>query len=182
MKQNCFDPFPILETERLYLRELQITDEQEVFQIRSDEKVREFLSRPKAQTIEDARAYIFKIINGIAENEWIYWVISFEKDSKFLGSICLWNISFQESKAEIGFELLPGNQRLGIITEALMPVISYCFNIMGLETIEAEVSPENLRSIKLLEKFDFIPVSDSVRSSAEKNNNTLLYKLSRHKN
>lgn len=182
MKELSFNPFPILKTKRLYLRELKITDEQEIFEIRSDEKVREFLDRAKAETIEDARAFIRKIMNGISQNEWIYWAISLGEDPKFAGSICLWNISAENSSAEIGFELIPRYQRMGIITEAIKPVINFGFNVMGLEYIDAEVAPENLTSIKLLEKSGFIRISDSRKTAAGENIKTILYRLSRSKN
>ena len=56
-----FTPFPGLTTERLNLRQMKIQDENEIFALRSDERVQEFLDRPKAKIIDDARKFIEKI-------------------------------------------------------------------------------------------------------------------------
>lgn len=56
-----FTPFPRLTTERLHLRRLSIQDSKEVLLLRSNEKVNEFIERPKTITIEDATHFIHKI-------------------------------------------------------------------------------------------------------------------------
>ncbi len=99
-------------------------DEQDIFALRSSDEINKYLDRPKANTLDDARNFITKIINGIAKNESIFWVVTPKDRSKFLGSICLWKISREEAKAK-------------------------------LKTIEAELSPRNLKSVKLLEKNNF---------------------------
>jgi ribosomal-protein-alanine N-acetyltransferase len=76
-------------------------------------------------------------------------------ESKFLGSICLWNISREEAKAEIGFELLPENHGKRIMQEVIPRIIQFGFEEMKLQTIEAEVTPRNLKSLRLLEKNNF---------------------------
>lgn len=110
MNKINFTPFPNLTTEHFTLRQLTIADENEIFAIRSDESVAKYLDRPITKSIEEARQFIDKISNSISKNESIYWVITFKNDSKLIGSICLWNISWEESRAEIGFELFPDHQ------------------------------------------------------------------------
>ena len=92
-------------------------DEQEIFALRSSDEINKYLNSPKAHTLDDARNFISKIINGIAKNEAILWVVTPKGGTKFLGSICLWKISREDSKAEIGYELLPENDGKGIMQE-----------------------------------------------------------------
>jgi len=47
-------------------------------------------------------------------------------------------------------------QRKGIMQEALIKILDHGFNIMRLHSVEANVNPNNLASIKFLEKNDFI--------------------------
>ncbi|MBK7227389.1 MAG: GNAT family N-acetyltransferase, partial [Ignavibacteriales bacterium] len=75
---------------------------------------------------------------------------------RLIGSICLWNLSREENKAEIGYELLPDFQGKGIAQEAMLAVLDCGFNIMLLNKIEAYTHKENSSSIKLLEKFTFV--------------------------
>jgi [ribosomal protein S5]-alanine N-acetyltransferase len=164
-----FAPFPGLTTEHYYLREPEMSDENEIFAIRSDENVAKYLDRPIAKSIDEARQFIDKINNGINKNESIYWVITRKNENKFIGSICLWNISGEQSKAEIGFELFPDYQGKGIMQEVIPPVIEFGFNDMKLDLIEGEVDPENIKSIKLMEKFGFV--------YDKKLEDTIIYKL-----
>ena len=146
-----FTPFPFLATENYALRNLLPEDEQEIFALRSSDEINKYLDRPKAHTLDDARNFI----NSIAKNEAMFWVVTPKGGTKFLGSICLWKISREDATAEIGYELLPENHGKGIMQEVIPRVIQFGFEEMKLETIEAEVSPRNLKSIRLLEKNNF---------------------------
>ena len=150
-----FTPFPFLTTENYALRNLLPEDDQEIFALRSSDEINKYLDRPKANTLDDARNFINKITNGIAENEAIFWVVTSRSDAKLLGTICLWKISREEAKAEIGYELLPENHGKGIMQEVIPKVIQFGFKEMKLEMIEAELSPRNLKSVRLLEKNNF---------------------------
>lgn len=150
-----FTLFPILKTTRLLLRQLTLIDEKEIFEIRSSEKIAKYLDRPLCRSIDDARAFINKINKGIENNEWIYWAICEKEIFKLIGTICIWNISLKESKAEIGFELLPQYHGKGIMQEALKCVLDYGFNVLQLNSMEGEVDPANIKSIKLMEKYNF---------------------------
>ncbi|HKI78042.1 MAG TPA: GNAT family N-acetyltransferase, partial [Ignavibacteriaceae bacterium] len=95
-------------------------------------------------------------------------------NEKLVGTICIWQISEEQSKAEIGFELLPEFQRKGIMKEAVPAVINFGFEKLGLSFIEGEVAPGNTSSIKILEKnkFKLVPGSDL-------NAETVIYQLTK---
>jgi len=155
MDKINFTPFPSLTTERLILRRLSVEDENEIYAIRSDERVNKYLDRQSCTSLDEALKFINKINAGILNNESIYWAVSFKDKKKLIGTICLWNISDDCSKADIGFELFPEYQGKGIMQEAAKAVIEYGFNIMGLKRIEGEVAPGNTKSINLMRKFNF---------------------------
>src|SRR6266516_1182663 len=52
MNKICFTPFPSIATERFNLRPLTIEDENEIFALRSDDSINEYLDRPKANSID----------------------------------------------------------------------------------------------------------------------------------
>ena len=153
---NNICPFPILQTERLSLRKLSPDDAEEIFFLRTDENINKYIDRTRAKTIDDAYNFINKTNQSIDNNELIDWAIIFKNDSGLIGSICLWNFSREENKAEVGYELLPDFQGKGIAQEAMLVVLDYGFNVMLLNKIEADTRKENLASTKLLEKFNFI--------------------------
>jgi len=171
-----FTPFPFLTTENYSLRNLMPADEQEIFALRSSDEINKYLDRPKANTLDEARNFITKIINGIAKNESIFWVVTPKDESKLLGTICLWKISKDEAKAEIGFELLPENHGKGIMQEVIPRVLQFGFEEIKLEMIEAELSPRNLKSVRLLEKNNF-----TLAAVNEENPDSVVYALKRTK-
>ena len=150
-----FIPFPLLTTERLHLRQLVREDENEILQLRSNERVNQFLARDQYKTIYEARTFINKINKGISDGEWAYWGIALKNENKLIGTICLWNIQAEHYRAEIGYELHPSFWGKGIMKEALPKVIQYGFENMHLHSIEADLHPGNISSKKLLEKNGF---------------------------
>ena len=83
--------FPQLETQRLLLRELEDSDWESISFLRSDEKVNQFVVRPKAETREEALEFIEKIRGFVDSGDSFYWSISKKIESEMIGSICLWN-------------------------------------------------------------------------------------------
>ena len=166
-----FTPFPNLATERLTLRELKIEDENEIFVLRSDERILKYLDIPRAETVDDARKFIARIIDLVKKNESIMWGINLKDSDKLIGTICLWNISEDNTMADIGYMLHPDFQGQGIMQEAIVQVIGYGFGIMNLKIISAEVEPGNAKSINLLERNGF-----TCTSKAE---HTVIYSLAK---
>jgi ribosomal-protein-alanine N-acetyltransferase len=153
--RKIFTPFPVLKTERLTLRQLSITDDKEIFALRSDKQVNKYLDRDPCNTIEDARIFIHKIAKVVGQNEGIYWAITLTGNDKLAGTICLFNFSNENDQAEIGYELLPAFQGQGIMQEAASKIIVFGFDVIGLKAIEAYTHLENENSSKLLKKFNF---------------------------
>ena len=179
MLQTNFHPFTELTTERLVLRQLNPGDDNEIFAIRSDDRVNKFLDRPKCTTIEEAREFIDKINNSINNNESFYWGITFRNDNKLIGTICFWNISRENYKAEIGFELHPDFQGKGIMHEALSKIIQFGFSVLQLKSIEGWTHVNNLSSMKILEKNNFKRDMDAENKNKGKEElvNMLIYSL-----
>lgn len=161
-----------MKTTRFVLRQLTLDNEAEIFILRSDEGVLKYLDITKAESLDDARKFIEKIISRDNNNGWVYWAISLKNEPKLLGTICLWNISEDKTSADIGFTLLPEFQGKGIMQEIIPAVLEYGFTEMKLRKICGEVSPGNLKSKKLLEKFGFICTGEM--------ENTLIYILDRN--
>ena len=168
-----FTPFPNLTTERLKLRRMRVGDCNEIFFLRSDERVLKYIGIQKAETVDDARKYIEMINSGIDNNESIMWAMSLKNSDKLIGTICFWNFSPDKSKAEIGYVLHPDFQGNGFMQEAVVKVIEYGFKTMRLNCIDADVDPNNSRSIKVSERNGFTLTSRSA--------DTLIYSLLNNK-
>ncbi|MDN5287201.1 MAG: family N-acetyltransferase [Mucilaginibacter sp.] len=151
-----FNPFPILTTERLILRQFTYDDAPDLFEVRSNADIMQYIARPLAKTVDDA-VDLIKVINGLlSNNNGITWCISLKNDQRFIGSIGFWRIEKENYRAEIGYLLNPAYQGAGLMQEAIDAVIPHGFGSMNLHTIQANVNPGNAASIKLLEKNNFM--------------------------
>ena len=167
MLHRSFVPFPILTTERLTLRQLEINDEQEIFTLRSDNEINKYLGRQVANTIDDARNFINRINENINKNDSVYWAITLNDTNILVGTICLFSFSDEDAKCEIGYELLTNFQGQGIMKEAAEKVIDYAFNTIKVQKIEAIFHRDNQRSINLLEKLLFRNSNESDKTNPE---------------
>ena len=123
-----FTPFPILETARLRLRQIEMTDAENIYNHRLKEKVNTHLENFPHKSIDETKAFIVKIQNAVVANE----------------------------RGETGYTLEPEFHGKGYMTEALEKSIDYAFNTIKLKSIEAYTSKNNIASIKVLTKNNFI--------------------------
>jgi len=152
MLEINLDPFPVLSTERLTLREIQKADAEDIFFLRSDKQVLRFLDRKPVATVQEALQWIQMIYDYTKKNEAVTWGITLKGGPKLIGTITFWNIQKEHYRAEIGYVLHPAQQGKGLMQEAMTIVLAYGFKNLKLHSIEANVNPQNLASITLLEK------------------------------
>jgi len=170
MGDRNFTPFPVLKTERLTLRQLVSSDDNEIFALRSDDNVNKYLDRKPSKSINDAKTFIQTINKNIQNNESIYWAITLNGTDKLIGAICLFDFSDDNLKVEMGYELFPDFQGKGIMQEATSKVIDFGIQHIGLNSIEAYTHFENQSSTRLLEKFNF-------KKHSAGDNNLMMFKL-----
>jgi len=169
MEHRNLKTFPILTTERLTLRQLSDNDVQEIFILRSDALINKYLDRNPSKTLEDALEFIKKIKN----NSLSYWAIQQKGNKKLVGTICLFDISAELKKCEIGYELLTEYQGKGIMRETVKKIIEYSTQTLGLKTIDAYTHKDNQSSTNLLKELKF----KSTDRIDETNSNLILFRL-----
>lgn len=156
MLQLKFDPFPVLETQRLLLRRVEEKDAPEIFYFRSDPAILKHLGKEPAKDMEEVKKFMTLIDDLIISNESIYWGIALkEAPEKLAGTICLWQIQQENYRAEIGYVLDPHHWGKGIMKEAILQVLDYAFHTMGLRTVEARFTPANTASARVLQAAGF---------------------------
>ena len=156
MIQPVFTPFPLLETTRLSLREIVPEDVHDLFRYRSDSEVMKYIGRPLAKELADATILIDVLRTNAAENNGITWAITLKGENILRGTIGFWRIVKEHHRAEIGYLLDPALQGKGLMQEAVEEVLRYGFEEMGLHSVEAVINPDNLASIRLLERNAFV--------------------------
>ena len=152
-------PFPELTTERLLLREFDLSDAPAVFAILGREDVNEWLETDTLQTIEDAEARILARLRLFKDGLGFRWAITLrENPAQVIGSCGYFSVRRGTQTVEIGFELHPDYWRRGMMSEAMQAILQYSFSaqsLMPVHRIEALVAPANTASCRLLQKFGF---------------------------
>ncbi|WP_433810452.1 GNAT family N-acetyltransferase [Flavobacterium johnsoniae] len=156
MLEFNFNPFPVIETERLLLRRITNDDVNEVFELRSNPETMKFIPRPLVKDNEDALLHIAMIEEKIETNIGINWAITLKDNPKLLGIIGYYRMQPENYRAEIGYMLSPDFHGKGIIPEAVNALLKYGFENLKLHSIEAVIDPENYASEKVLQKCGFV--------------------------
>lgn len=145
--------FPTIRTPRLTLRQLTLADASAIFALRSNPEVAAFQDRPLQQNLAESATFINKINTGIDRETWIFWAITLQETAELIGTACLWNFSENQTRADLGYELLPTFQGSAYMLEALKPILKYGFT--QLQQIDGVTHKNNDRSIQLLKKLNF---------------------------
>lgn len=150
-----FSPFPTLTTERLVLREISFDDSESVFAFRSNEQAMQYIGKPAATSIDEAKELIGKFVEGLSNNDAITWGLTLKGNNTVIGTVGLWRMQKEHHRAEIGYMLHPEYWNKGIISEAIEAVLNYAFRELNFHSIEAQLTPENTGSVRILEKAGF---------------------------
>jgi ribosomal-protein-alanine N-acetyltransferase len=152
---NALVYFPMLQTDRLILRQLTMEDIDFVFEHFHDPNVTQYLmDEPPVADYAQAQAIIefYQAPEGKMHNR---WGIVRRADNRLIGTCGYHKWMPAYFHAEIGYDLSPDCWGQGYMSEAMRAAIQNGFERMGLKRIGAVVYIHNDRSIKLLQKLGF---------------------------
>jgi len=151
-----FTVFPILKTDRLILREMQLKDTDAIFAIRGDYEVTQYNIGTAYTSKSQASDLISAMQDEYAKKSALRWGITRKNDDTVIGMVGFnyWNRS--DHRASIGFDLAQAHWRQGFMREAVTAILQFGFSEMGLHRIEADASIYNTASIALLESLGFV--------------------------
>lgn len=153
---KCEGQIPVIESERLRLRRMERSDAERMFQIWSDPEVVKYMNIPPFASVEDTLEMI-QLLNGLSESEdALRWGIELKEDGQLIGScgFNVWELS-GAYRGEIGYDLGREYWGFGYMSEAMRMLLSYGYQTIGLNRIEALVDPRNSASRRLLQSFEF---------------------------
>lgn len=156
MLEVIFGPFPVLETNRLILRQMRHSDTEVFYALRTSETIMKYIGRPRPTDLNEVRALIDKILSDYNQSEGISWVITPKETDEIIGTIGFWRLDKTNHRAEIGYLLHNDYWGKGIATEAMHAVLPYGFNELKFHAIEANIDPLNEASKKLLLRTGFV--------------------------
>jgi RimJ/RimL family protein N-acetyltransferase len=147
-------PFAI-ETRRLKLRWLELTDADFIYQLVNDPQWLRFIGDKQVADLDGARRYIEDGPRAMYRRFGFGLNRVALKDSDTPVGIC--GLLQRESlpQPDLGFAFLPGFRGQGYAREAADAILQHAYLILRQTRIAAIVNPDNLSSIKLLDKLGF---------------------------
>lgn len=142
-------------TERLHIRPISIADKHDILEYRSDSEANKYQGWvPK--NMHDVEEFIKNLApQPNSQNTWFQLAIIEQKSNQLVGDIGIHFLESENKQVEIGFTLDKNYHGNGFANEALKCVIDYIFGELKKHRISASVDPNNIKSIRLLERIGF---------------------------
>ena len=145
----------VLETTRLFLRELTLSDKVELAKVLSDvESMRYY---PHAFSETEVENWISWNIENYKSHNHGLWAVVLKENGAFVGDC---GITLQEIDGktipEIGYHIVPKYAKKGYATEAANACKEYAFGTLGMKTICSYMSVDNIPSQKVAEKMGMV--------------------------
>ena len=151
-----------LETDRLILRKFNRDDFQMLYEnYVSDEAVPKYCTWKPCKTQEEANQLLEKWYRGYEDPEKLMWMIVEKTSSQGIGIIRVTDKDIENKSCEIGYSIGSKWWNQGYMTEAVKRVVNHLISDLGFKKITAEVSKENIASIRVLEKCSLSPKLNS---------------------
>jgi ribosomal-protein-alanine N-acetyltransferase len=148
--------FKELQTDRLLLKNISSDDRDFIFTVFSNDDVNRYLYDAEPLTdISGADDIINFYLEPEPRNQH-RWIIIRKADNAKMGTCGFHCWDKNNAKTEIGYDLLKEYWGNGYMQEAIGETINFAERVMSIKQIDANIFVDNIKSIKLLEKFGFI--------------------------
>lgn len=141
----------IIETNRLYLRELSIADAENFYLLNADKEVIKYTGDKAFDSINEAKSFLVSY-NPYQEYGYGRWAVIDKSNEDFLGW-CGLKYSSEVDEIDIGFRFFKKHWNKGFATESAKACIDYGFEKLNMQTIVGRAMELNTASIKVLEKI-----------------------------
>jgi len=163
----------IIETKRLLLRELNVSDSEHFFVLNSDPEVLKYTGDKPFLSVYDAESFL-KNYNDYKKNGFGRWAVISKESSKFLG----WSgLKLNEEKLiDLGFRFFKKDWGKGYATESAKASLEFGFNTLKINEIIGRASLENKGSVRVLEKLKMNFWKNDICKGIE---NSVYYKINK---
>lgn len=140
---------PVLETERLIIRPIELKDAQEIYQWTGDERVTRYMSYPTHTDISQTIEWIKSTFSDDKEYNWAFVL---KENNKVIGTGGIGPNAQMKEYWGIGYNLHYDYWHKGYCTEAMRAIIAFAHNELGVSKICSCHAVDNPRSGKVMEK------------------------------
>ena len=143
----------ILETERLILRPFSTNDAEFILELLNEPSFIRNIGDRGVRTLDDARSYILRVpVKSYEQHGFGLYLVVLKESGESIGMCGLIKREALED-VDIGYAFLPRFWSKGYAIESALAVKYYARDVIGLKRLVAITDPENLGSIRVLEKI-----------------------------
>jgi len=151
-----FTTFPVLETARLILDQSTQADAAALFASASDPEVQKFDSTPPMKDISEAIHLIEQGRIWFEEKKAICWNLRLKESGQSIGGIGFYFWEKEYYKTDLGYTVNRTHWQQGYATEALLAILAFGFEEMGLHRVNVDTRMDNLASLGLMRRLGFV--------------------------
>jgi len=140
----------ILETQRLILREFELSDAEAIFRLNEDINVIRYTGDPPFTSIAAAENFL-RNYSDYDRNGYGRWAVIRKEDNAFVGR-CGLKLN-EQNHVDIGFRYFKKEWGKGYATEAALATLEFGFRALGIQEIIGRAARENVASLKVLQKL-----------------------------
>ena len=145
-----FSHLPVLETDRLLLRPMRMSDARDLFAYASDTEVSRHVLWEPHRNLGDSRQMLRQV-------RWQYhrglpssYAITLRESGRMIGTIGFMWVNTEYRSAEVGYSLARPYWNQGLMTEALKRILTFGFDTLHLNRIEAQHETDNPASGRVM--------------------------------
>jgi diamine N-acetyltransferase len=140
---------------RIILRSLEPQDIDRLYQWENDQAIWHLSHTVAPFSRFDIEQYVLNTGKDIFADRQLRLMIDKKSDSTTIGVIDIFDFDPLHQRAGLGILIAEPDRENGYASEALQLVIEYCFSKLMLHQLFANITPDNLKSIRLFEKNGF---------------------------
>ncbi|HLV38138.1 GNAT family N-acetyltransferase [Xanthomarina sp.] len=143
----------IFETERLLIKSLEATDQNNFIELLSDPRIITPIPQPKlleSQILERFHKNLNIKLSTLKNEKCVCGI--FEKGNPEMIGLSLFLIN-DDNEKELGYRFRVNYWGKGYATETTKGMLNYYFNELNIDKVTADVNTENTASVKILNKF-----------------------------
>lgn len=150
---RIFSRMPTLETDRLLLRPMRVSDAADMFDYARNAEVTRYLLWKPHTSITYTREYLEYLAGRYRLGMHYEWAVVLKSTNRMIGTCGFASIDCAHNAGELGYVLHPDFHGKGLMTEAARRVLSFGFEELGLHRIEARFMDGNEASRRVMERL-----------------------------
>lgn len=150
---DIFSHIPPLETDRLLLRAIRVSDAADMFDYARRPEVTRYLLWNPHPDVRYTKRYLEYLATRYRMGMFYDWALILKAEKRMIGTCGFVRFDCPHNSAEIGYVLHPDYHGKGLMAEAARAVMDFGFSTLDLHRIEARYMVGNDPSRRLMERM-----------------------------